>query len=161
MHSLIWPAINFSILLVILYRVLKKPLQDFTRNRHETLRTQVQEVRDLLRTSQEKYNDYSARLKSVDLETTTIREQAIKEGREIERKILEKAKTNARQIVDDTKLAEKGLYQRLKQELFMELGEKTLDSAEKTLGTALTKDVHQKIRKEFSKNLSVATEGNT
>jgi F-type H+-transporting ATPase subunit b len=150
MSDLIFPLINLLILIAIMVVYLREPLKGFVLNRHETLRDELQRVRDLLVQSQSKYDEFTHKLKSMEAEIVTLREQARQDAAASHTRITTEAKHLSTTIVSDARVSAQGLYAALKHELLAELGNKIMDRSEAILKERLTGDDRARIRNEFS-----------
>ena len=84
-HGLDWwsigaAAINFLILVYILVRMGKKPLQSFLVERRQTIEQEIAEASRLKKEAQEKHAEYEARLKALDKEIAVLRQEMIDAG---------------------------------------------------------------------------------
>jgi F0F1-type ATP synthase membrane subunit b/b' len=150
MSELIFPTINLAILLVILFVYLREPTRLFIRTRHEELRDELRRVRDLLINAKAKFDEFSAKLKAMEAEVQSLRDQARQDAATLKSKILAEAQSLSATIVSDSRRSAQGLYGQLKSELFVEVGHKVLDRAEAMLRERLTGDDRARIRNEFS-----------
>lgn len=150
MSELIFPAINLAILITIMVIYLREPIRAFVRGRHETLREELRSVRDLLAGAKTKYEEFSSKLKAMEAEITSMREQAKTDAAATKSKILAEAQSLSATIVSDARRSAQGMYGQLKNELFVEVGHKVLDRAEQMLRERLTGDDRARIRHEFS-----------
>jgi F0F1-type ATP synthase membrane subunit b/b' len=150
MSELIYPFINLLILIAIIVVYLREPLRGFVRGRHETLRDELQRVRELLSQSQTRYDEFTGKLKAMEAEIITLREQAKHDAAASKSKIVAEAQKLSAMIITDARSSAQGLYAQLKGELFIEVGGKVLDRAEAMLRERLTGDDRARIRNEFS-----------
>lgn len=150
MGELLYPTINLAILLTIMVVYLRAPLASFVRGRHETLRDELSRVRELLANAKTKYEEFSSKLKAMEAEIASLREQAKQDAAASRNRIVTEAQGLSSTIVADSKKSAQGLYGQLRQELFAEVGTKVLDRAEAMLRDRLTGDDRARIRNEFS-----------
>jgi F0F1-type ATP synthase membrane subunit b/b' len=150
MESLATSSFNFLLLVGLLVFKLRKPVKDFVAQRHHLIRDEVQAVREQLKLAQEKYDEFSAKLKAIDAELASLREQAKQEVTSIKQRMTQEARRSSGLIVSDAKNAAEGLYADLKGQLYGELSARVLDRAETLLRERLTGDDRARIRKEFS-----------
>lgn len=153
MESLLAPAINFFLLVGFLAYKLKQPLRNFVKQRHDNLKNEILSVADQLKQAQEKYNEFSVKLKSVSAEVATLREQARQDSATMKQKILADARRTATNVVSDSKNIAEGLYQQLQGQLYTELSLQVLNRAETILRERLTGADHARIREEFSRQV--------
>jgi F-type H+-transporting ATPase subunit b len=150
MGEIVFPFINLAILITILVVYLREPLRSFVRGRHETLRDELQRVRELLSQAQSKYEEFTGKLKAMEAEIITLRTQARQDAAASQSKIVAEAQKLSAVIISDARTSAQGLYGQLKNELFAEIGSKVLDRAETLLRERLTGDDRARIRHEFS-----------
>jgi F-type H+-transporting ATPase subunit b len=148
----LWPVVNFSILVVILIKFVKKPFQDFLKERTDLIRKTLDEARQAKELAQKALQEVEGRLKTKDKEIEQIvsvsqrtgeieRDELIKEGDKLREKILEQARIN---IEFELKSAKEAIKAEAV-ELAMELAEKKIkdtvnkEAQEKLLEESLTK----------------------
>jgi F0F1-type ATP synthase membrane subunit b/b' len=110
-------------------------------------------VRNSLRQAQENFDEFSAKLKAVDVEIGALREQAKQDALLIKQKIQGDARRVAATVVADARDSAGALFSDLKGQLSSELGARVLDRAETLLRERLTGDDRARIRQEFSKQV--------
>jgi len=153
MHTLALPFLNFSILVAALVYFLRTPVKQFVAQRHVFLRDELSTVRERLRQSQERYEEFSSKLKAIDAELVDIRKESAATAQATRSKIVTEARRLAGNIVSDARFASEALYGELKGQLYSELGARVLDRAEVILRERLTGDDRDRIRQEFSKQV--------
>ncbi len=153
MQSLVLSSINFGILVVFLAVKLRKPVREFIQQRYVTIRDEVQSVSEQLKTAQEKFSEFSAKLKTVEGEIRALRAQSEQDANEAKQRILIEGQQLANQIVADAKKAGNGLVTELRNQLYLELSNKVLDLAEKKLEQRLRPEHSLKKREEFLRQL--------
>jgi F-type H+-transporting ATPase subunit b len=128
-----WKIINFGILVLILWKFAKKPLQNFLRQRSELIEKTLNEAKEAKEAALKALQEVEERLKIKDKEIESIisaskkageeeRERLIAEGYKLKEKILLQAKTNIEFEVKNAK----ELIKAEAVELAMELAEKKL-----------------------------------
>jgi F-type H+-transporting ATPase subunit b len=128
-----WKIINFGILVLILWKFAKKPLQNFLRQRSELIEKTLNEAKEAKEAALKALQEVEERLKIKDKEVESIisaskkageeeRERLIAEGYKLKEKILQQAKTNIEFEVKNAK----ELIKAEAVELAMELAEKKL-----------------------------------
>jgi F0F1-type ATP synthase membrane subunit b/b' len=148
--ALIAPAVNLAILVAFLVVKVKQPLRDHVKARHTNLKEQLLSVQDMLSKSQERYDEFSAKLKAMDAEVSALRDQAKQDAKAAKEKIAVEAKKISASIATEAKSAAGNLYTDLKGQLLSELGNRVLERAETMLKERLTGDDRIRIRQEFS-----------
>jgi F0F1-type ATP synthase membrane subunit b/b' len=150
LSALIPPAINLAILIGFLVIKVKQPLKEHVRARHATLRDELRTVRDKLASSQERYDEFTRKLKAMDAEVSALREQAKQDAKAAQGRIATESKKLSANVVADAKAAAANLYTDLKGQLLAELGNRVLERAEAILKEKLTGADRIRIRQEFS-----------
>ncbi|OGW46897.1 MAG: ATP synthase F0 subunit B [Nitrospirae bacterium RBG_13_41_22] len=140
-----WKIINFGILILILFKFAKKPLQNFLQKRTELIEKTLNEAKEAKEAATKALKEVEERLKVKDSEIEAImsaakksgeheRDSIIEESTRLKEKILEQAKTN---IDFELKHA--------KEVLKAEAVELAMELAEKKLKDKLTKDEQEKL----------------
>lgn len=150
METLIAPVINLAILIGVLTYYLKQPLKSFAKDRHHSIRAELEAVRNQLRDAKAKHAEFSSKLRAMDAEISGLKTQAIQDAQALKAKVQAEAQKLSGNIVEDAKHAAKVLYSEFKVQLYSELGTHVLDRAEKILRERLTGDDRARIRQEFS-----------
>jgi F-type H+-transporting ATPase subunit b len=143
--SYMWKIFNFLLLVVILVKFAKKPLQNFLQQRTEMIAKTLQEAKEAKEAAQKALQEVEGRLKAKDAEIEAIitaakrsgeqeREQIIADSVRLKEQILEQAKTN---IDFEVKHA--------KEVIKAEAVELAMELAEKKLKEKLTKDDQEKL----------------
>jgi F-type H+-transporting ATPase subunit b len=156
MRELLFPFLNLVILIVIMVVYLREPLRAFVKTRHESLRDELQRVRTLLSQSQAKYEEFTGKLKAMEAEIVTLRDQAKQDAQSSKTRLIAEAQKLSTAIVNDARASAGGLYSSLRHELSAEVGKRVLDRAESLLKDRLTGDDRVRIRGEFSTQLGAA-----
>src|SRR5688500_8433933 len=105
MQTLLLPAINLGILVAVLAYYLRQPAKDFVRNRHLVLKQEVERIAEQLRVSQERFEEFSSKLKAIDVELTALREQTQQDAEVMRNKVLNDARKLSLSIVADAQTA--------------------------------------------------------
>lgn len=140
-----WKIINFGILVFILFKFGKKPIQNFLQKRTELIEKTLNEAKEAKEAALKALHEVEERLKTKDAEIEAIlsaarksgeyeRDRIIEESSKLKEKILEQAKTN----IDFELKHAKEVIKAEAVELAMEL-------AEKKLKDKLTKDEQEKL----------------
>ncbi len=153
MSSIALSFLNLSILVGILVYKLKKPTQDYVRNRHESMRAELNAVRDQLKTAQEKYEEFSTKFKALNSEVAILREQSQQDAIAMAQRITADGRRLAANIVSDARVSAETLLSDLKNDLYQELSAKVLSRSEEILRARLTSTDQARIQKEFSQQV--------
>ena len=140
-----WKIFNFAILIIILFKFARKPLQNFLQKRTELIEKTLNEAREAKEAATKALKEVEERLKLKDAELEAIlnaakksgeheRDNIIQESARLKEKILEQAKTNIEFELKHAKEAIKA-----------EAVELAMELAEKKLKDKLTKDEQEKL----------------
>jgi F-type H+-transporting ATPase subunit b len=140
-----WKIINFLILVVVLVKFGKKPLQDYLKQRTEIIAKTLQEAKEAKEAAQKALREVEGRLKAKDAEIEAIiaaskrsgeqeRDQIIEDSTRLKEQILEQAKTN---IDFEVKHA--------KEVIKAEAVEIAMEIAEKKIKEKITKDDQERL----------------
>lgn len=156
MSALLWPAINFCILIGALVYFLKKPLSDFVTQRHTYLRDEVQKVASQLRSSQGRFQEFSAKLQAIENEVVALRSQAKQDAEAMKVRVLTDAKKQSSGIVADSHVGAAAMTDDLKSQLKSEFGVRVIDRAENIIRSRLTVADRVRIRQDFSRQVETS-----
>ncbi|CAM6054216.1 unnamed protein product [Sphagnum tenellum] len=132
---------------------MKQPVKDFVLQRHHSIRKEIQEVRQDLKTAQEKYEEFSSKLKAVDTEVAALRTQTQQEIAALKQRILSNSAGFHSISLPMLSLLPEGLYLELKGQLYSDLSHQVLERAEILVRAQLTGEDRNFIQSEFSKQL--------
>jgi F-type H+-transporting ATPase subunit b len=143
-----WKIINFGILVIVLYKFGKKPIQSMLKQRTEMIEKTLKEAREAKELAEKALREVEVRLKEKDKEiqeilsvtkrsSETERENLIEQGDRLKEKILEQAKAN---IAFELKHA--------KEAIKAEAAEIAIELAEKKLKEKLTKEEQERLLEE-------------
>ena len=151
--SLLYPFINFAILTGALFYFLKNPTKAFVRGRHASLKEELDKVQEKLSGAQRQYQEYSARLSSMDAEITNLVQSVRSEAESAKVRILTEARRSADQIVIDSKRTAEAMLVEFKDQVRMDLANQVITRTEVILKTKMTGDVREALKKDFSKQV--------
>ena len=150
METLIAPTINLAILLSILVYYTRAPLRGFVQQRHESLRDELARVREQLKQARVKFDEFSAKLKAIDVEIGAIQQQTRVDAEAMKSRIIAEGQKLSAHVVEDARNGAQNLYSELRAQLYGEFTGRVLDRAEALLKERLTGDDRARIQREFS-----------
>jgi F-type H+-transporting ATPase subunit b len=143
--SLIVQGINFLLLLIILHRILYKPLVAKMQERTSAIQQALEEAQLARTEAARQQEENAARLRSAYQEAASIREQALKEAAEEQRKLVEAAQVEARRLVETARAQTEADIRRAREELRREVADLAVAVAEKLVRKSLRDDDHRRI----------------
>ena len=152
-----YSVLNFVIFTGLMFYYLRTPVKGFISARHESLRDDLSKVREQLRSAQEKYEEFSAKLKAIDVEVSNIREISKKDAAGLQAKIVSSAKQMSGSILAESKARATALVSECKESLRSELGLRIVSRAQELIQERMTGDDKARIRKEFSERVGSAS----
>lgn len=153
METLIAPAINLAILIVMLAYFVRKPLQDFVKGRHTSIKEELKTVKEQLQQAQARNDELSSKLKAMDAEIEVLQSQLTQEVGAIKNRLLTEAQRHSAQIITDARSSADGLYEELRAKIYAEIGLKVIERSELLLKQRITQEDRDRIKKEFVKQV--------
>ncbi len=143
--SLIIQVINFVILLVVLHRLLYRPFLATMEQRTEAIRKSLDEAQAARADAARQQEENTAHLRAAHQEAAAIREQALKEAGEEQRRLIEAARLESQRLIDTAKAQLDADVRRAREELRREVSDLATAVAEKLVRKSLREDDHRRI----------------
>jgi F-type H+-transporting ATPase subunit b len=142
-------AINFILLLWILARLGRKPLASFLTERRATIEQEIAEASRLKKEAQEKHAEYEARLKALDQEIATLRQEMVDAGVAERDRIIADAQAKAERMRKDTQFLIDQQLKQLRIDLTREAVSAAVEAAGQELQKATTAQDQERIAREY------------
>jgi F-type H+-transporting ATPase subunit b len=152
-QNLIWWTVNFLVLLIILFKLLRKPLVNFLQNRRETIQREYEELLRKKREAEAQYLELQAKLKNMEDEAKQILQNYIEQGQREKERIIKEAEEQAKRLMEQADLYIKHELEKAKEELRKELAQEVMKLAEERLLKGLTIDDHKRIFRDVVESL--------
>ncbi len=138
MEDLIYRAVNFALLVIILFVVVKKTsIKDFFANRRDEIKNNFEALNREKELAEKRYQELAQKLKEFESSKKGIIEQYKAEGAVEKEKIIAEAEQRAEQILEQAELTIQREIQaagdRLKQEVLESAAKKAQDIIEKEM----------------------------
>jgi F-type H+-transporting ATPase subunit b len=146
--SLFVQIANFVLLLLILQRLLYKPLLAKMEERSLAIKRSLDEAQAARAQAARQQEENEARLRTAHAEAAAIRDQALREAAEESRKHIEAAQAQSRKLVDDTQAQLQAEVRRAREELRREVADLSVAVAEKLVRRTIRADDHRRIVSE-------------
>ncbi len=153
LSSLLYPFINFVILIAGMIYFLHRPTKAFVQDRHGVLKNELDRVQLKLVEAQRQYQDYSQRLGSMDAEIMNLVQSVRTDAESSRVKILTEAKRAADQIVIDSKRTAEAILSEFRDKVRIDLANQVMARSEVLIRTKMTENVREQLRKDFSKQV--------
>ncbi|MBW2466034.1 MAG: F0F1 ATP synthase subunit B [Deltaproteobacteria bacterium] len=105
LKDLLWRVLNFTILLVVLVKVLTKPIANGLRARQQSIKEQFADLEERKAEADSTYQTYEKKLESIDQEIKDIIQSAVAQGEAEKERIIEEAKRAAEDIKRQAEMA--------------------------------------------------------
>jgi F-type H+-transporting ATPase subunit b len=143
--SLIIQAVNFIILLVLLTKLLYKPLMKKMDERTQAIQKSLDEAQAARAAAQKERDDFAAKIQAAHGEAQAIRAEALKEAGEEQRRLVDAAKAEAARLVADTRQELEQDVRRARQELRQEVADLAIAVSEQLIKKSLNDSDHRRI----------------
>ena len=152
-QNLIWWTVNFIALLIILFKLLRKPLVNLLQNRKETIQREYEELLRKKREAEAQYLELQAKLKNMEDEAKQILQNYIEQGQKEKERIIKEAEEQAKRIMEQADLYIKHELEKAKEELRKELAQEVIKLTEERLLKGLTIEDHKRIFQDVVESL--------
>jgi F-type H+-transporting ATPase subunit b len=147
--NLLWQAVNFALLLIVLFFAARKPVVAFFADRRESIKDDIDQAAELLRDAELRYGDWQRKLVDLESELETIRETARTRSEAEGRHIIAEAEATAERIKREAKATIEQEIRRAKSELAKEASELSLELAATLLRDQVTDSDRDRLMDEF------------
>jgi len=144
-----WRVMNFVVLVVALFFVLRKPISQALSSRIKDIREQLESLETQKAEAEKQLAQYNEKLSQLESEAEKIVAGYIKQGHEAKAKILKEAEATAEKLQVQARRNIEHEFGKARQELQREVVEKSLIKAEETLKKAITAQDQDKLVDEY------------
>lgn len=154
-HALNWTdfflrLMNFTIMLLILVKLLKKPAANFFQSRTENIEKLLEELEAKKQAAEQKAADYKTRLDRLEQETQQIVDEYIQEGEREKQKIVEAAEKQADYVKQQARFTIQQEMKAAKDSLQEEIAELSVKAAGDLLQKSIRPADQARLVKEFT-----------
>jgi F-type H+-transporting ATPase subunit b len=143
--SLIIQAVNFIILLVLLTKLLYKPLMKKMDERTQAIQKSLDEAQAARAEAQKERDDFAAKIQAAHGEAQAIRAEALKEAAEEQRRLVDAAKAEAARLVTSARQELEQDVRRARQELRQEVADLAIAVSQQLIKKSLNDSEHRRI----------------
>ncbi len=151
--KIIFHVINLIILVFIIVRFGKKPIQDFFQNRHDTLRKALDEAEAEKQKAEEKYREYQEKLENIEKEIQDITGLLRKDGSNEKELVLKNARDLAERMKKDAQMSAEQEIAKARYELRKEAVRLAVQMAEEKLQKEMKDDDQTRLAEENINNI--------
>jgi F-type H+-transporting ATPase subunit b len=91
--------VNFGILVLVLFKLLKRPLRDFFRDRKEEVALEIQRIEEEKARAQQRVAEATAELEDSQARLERVRQRIVAEGERVRDSIIEDARDHSRVLI--------------------------------------------------------------
>ena len=142
-------VMNFTVLAVGLFFLLKKPLSQALNARIKGIKSQLEELEAKKKEAENKLVEYNEKLSKLDGEAKTIVEEYIRQGEEARARIIKEAEATAVKLEEQAQRHIEHEFNQAKKELQEEIIQKALVKAEEIIKAKITDDDQDQLVDEY------------
>jgi F-type H+-transporting ATPase subunit b len=147
--DLLWRAINFAALLIILLKFGAKPVGNMLKGRQLAIKEQFETLEAKKAAADKSYQSYEAKLSQIDIEVKQIMENAIAQGVEEKDRIIAEANRAADDIKRQAEMAVQHEIAAVQLQLREEVANQAVLMAEELIKKNLQKDDQVKLVEDY------------
>lgn len=140
-----WRVVNFIALMIILVKFAAKPIGSGLSDRRKKIKDEIETLEQNRATAENSYNEFQAKLATVESEIDKIVERAIAQAEVEKAKILEKAEQGAADLMRSAEMAVQNQVTEARRTLKNEVADQAAILAEELIVKNLTVDDQVKI----------------
>jgi F-type H+-transporting ATPase subunit b len=148
-----WKTLNFAVLIIALFLLLRKPVAKFFSSRTEEIKDEIRFLENQKEEAEYKLSEYQTRFKNLDQETQKIVEEYIKQGEEAKARILAEAEEQSAKLEQMAKRNIEQEFKAAKIKLQQEIADKVMVKAEKFIKASISSDDQNKLVDEYLKKV--------
>jgi F-type H+-transporting ATPase subunit b len=146
-------VMNFFVLAVVLFFLLRKPASQALNARIQGIREQLNELEAKKKSAEKELSEYSQKLLLLDQQTEKIVEDYVKQGKEAKAKILKEAESAAVKLEEQARRNIEQEFKRAKLQLQEDILENAIAKAEKLIASKITTDDQDRLVDEYLKKV--------
>ncbi len=147
--NFIWHCLNFTLLILILLKYLKKPIVDSVKGREESIAKAFEELEAKKKDAAARFKEYEQKLSGMDEEAKRILENFVVQGKKERDTIIKQAKAAAERIKAQAQFYVQQELAKAKVELQKEVAESAVRMAEEIIRKNLTEQDQSKLISEY------------
>jgi len=140
---------NFSVLFIALFLLLRKPVAQVFSDRIKGIKEQLDDLEAQKKAAEQKLGEYNAKLAELEGEAATIMDSYIAQGNDAKARIIEEAKSMADKLEDQARKNIENEFKRAKGKLQAEVVEAALEKAEEIIKGRISGDDQDKLVDEY------------
>lgn len=148
-----WKTLNFAILFIVLFLLLKKPTKAFFSSRRKEIEDELRELEEKKAAAEKQLAEYQARFKNLDQESRQIVDEYIQQGEEAKKRIIAQAQDQAIKLEDMAKRSIEQEFKTARVTLQQEIATLAVERAETIIQEAISSDDQDKLVDDYLKKV--------
>ena len=140
---------NFSVLAIALFILLRKPVAQALSGRIEGIKNQLNDLEEKKKAAEKELSEFNEKLALLDQEAEKIIEEYIRQGNEAKARILEEAESAAVKLEEQAKRNIENEFKQAKERLQKDIMEKAIEKAEELIKNKITSTDQDKMVDEY------------
>ncbi len=142
-------VMNFAVLAVALFLLLRKPVSQVLASRIKGIKDQLEELEKKKADAEKELATYSEKLEELNLEAEKIVEQYIKQGNEAKARILKEAESTAEKLEEQAKKNIEYEFEQARKNLREDILEKAISKAEQIIRERISTEDQERLVDEY------------
>jgi F-type H+-transporting ATPase subunit b len=142
-------VLNFSILAIGLFLVLRKPVSQALNDRIKGIKEELEELEGRKSEVEKQLNEYNTKLATLDEEADKVIAEYVRQGEEAKARILKEAESAADKLEEQAKKNIENEFKQAKEQLQAEIVEKALVKAEEMVREKISPEDQERLVDEY------------
>ena len=148
-----WRVMNFTVLAVALFFVLRKPLSQALSSRIKVIKEQLDDLEAQKADAEKQLAEYNDKLAQLEKEAEKIVDDYVRQGNEAKARILKEAEASAEKLQAQARRSIEHEFEQAKSELQKEILEKSLVKAEEIIKSKISDEDQENIVDDYLKKV--------
>jgi len=144
-----WRVMNFVALAAILFFVLRKPIAESLQARITGIEEQLGGLEARKKEAEKELEEYNEKLSLLEGQADKIVKDYIEQGKEARERILEKAKSSAKKLEEQSRRNIENEFEKARESLQREVMEKSFAKAEEMIKTSIMANDQERLVDEY------------
>jgi len=144
-----YKLMNFAVLAIALFFLLKKPLTQALNARIQGIREQLEELEAQKKTAEETLAKYNEKLATLEGEAEEIVAEYVRQGEEAKARILAEAEKTAEKLEEQAKKNIENEFKKAKEDIQAEIIDKALEKAEEIIKSKISDEDQDSLVDEY------------
>ena len=147
-------VVNFALLVFLIRKMSKKPLENFLNARRDNIERGIKEAAEVKRAAEEAFNTYSERMKTLDQELARLRKDVAEASERDRVRISAEANENVARFKAETEALVQRQTEQLELQIRREVVAAAAEAAEKAVRELTTPEDQERLANAFLRELS-------